>query len=82
MEREFIKTQDYIDISYMIDHIDDYELRVEMIEKLGYLVTSLKTENNSVKVISKHGKKIKMQITPKIGLIGIARFVIMSTTPT
>lgn len=77
MEREFIKTQDYIDISYMIDHIDDYELRVEMIEKLGYLVTSIKTENNSVKVISKHGKKIKMQITPKIGLIGIARFVII-----
>lgn len=77
MGRKFIKTQDYIDISYMIDHIDDYELRVEMIEKLGYLVTSLKTENNSVKVISKHGKKIKMQITPKIGLIGIARFVII-----
>ena len=77
MEREFIKTQDYIDISYMIDHIDDYELRVEMIEKLGYFVTSLKTENDEVKVISKHGKKLKMQITPKIGLFEIARFVII-----
>lgn len=77
MEHEFMKTQDYIDISYMIDHIGDYELRVEMIEKLGYFVTSLKTENDAVKVISKYGKKIKMQITPKIGLFEIARFVII-----
>ena len=36
MEHEFMKTQDYIDISYMIDHIGDYELRVEMIEKMIY----------------------------------------------
>ena len=77
MEHEFTKTQDYIDISYMVDHIDDYELRVELIEKLGYCVTSLKSENDLVKVISKHGKKIIMQITPKIGLIEIARFVII-----
>lgn len=77
MEHEFIKTQDYIDISYMVDHIDDYELRVELIEKLGYFVASLKSENDLVKVISKHGKKTKMQITPKIGLFEIARFVII-----
>ena len=77
MEHEFMKTQDYIDISYMIDHIGDYELRVEMIEKLGYFVMSLKTENDAVKVISKYGKKIKMQSTPEIGLFEIARFVII-----
>ena len=33
--------------------------------------------DKEVKAISKYGKKIKMQITPKIGLFEIARFVII-----
>ena len=76
MINKFKSSQDYKDICYMIDHIDDCELRVEMIEKLGYLVISDKASNNQIKAITCEGK-IKMQITPIIDVIGMARFVII-----
>lgn len=75
----FKKSQDFIDISYMIDHVKDIDFRLSLIEELGYkLGTSIVKEDLGVKniVIGKKNE-IRMQVTPKFNNINIARCVII-----
>jgi hypothetical protein len=36
MIEKFKSSQDFIDISYMIDHVEDIKFRLSLLEELGY----------------------------------------------
>ncbi len=75
----FKKSQDYIDICYMIDHIQNTEIRVDLLKQLGYNIVIFNNKIDNVKhiTITKNGN-IVIQITPKIKIIGISRFIIFN----
>ena len=79
MIEKFKKSQDFIDISYMIDHVDDIDFRISLLEELGYKIgTSIVKEDLGVKhIIIGKKNEIRMQITPKFKNINIARCVII-----
>lgn len=53
MIEKFKSSQDFIDISYMIDHVEDIKFRLSLLEELGYkLGTSIVKTDLGVKHIS------------------------------
>lgn len=76
---KFKHTQDYIDICYMIEHVEDDEVRLDVLQCLGYKIgIDIIQIDNGVKNIY-IGKKneIRMQVTPKFKNVNIARCVII-----
>lgn len=82
MVEKFKQSQDYIDISYFIDHVDDINFRLSLIEELGYTIgTSIVTNNLGVKnIFIDKRNNIRMQVTPKYKNINIAKCVIIKPT--
>ena len=79
MIERFKKSQDFIDISYMIDHVKDIDFRISLIKELGYNIgTSIVKEDLGEKsvVIGKRND-IRMQITPKFKNVNIAQCVVI-----
>lgn len=79
MINKFKKSQDYIDISYMIDHVEDIDFRISLLQELGYRIgTSIVKDDLGVKsILLGKRNEIRMQITPKFKNINIARCVII-----
>lgn len=79
MIERFKNSQDFIDISYMIDHVNDIEFRISLLEGLGYRVgTSIvKTDLGVKHIVLGKKNEIRMQVTPKCKNLNIARCVII-----
>lgn len=80
MIETFKQSQDFADISYMIDHISDIDARIDVLTKLGYRIgVSIIKPHHTVKniVVGKNKKEVRMQITPKIGNINIAKCAVI-----
>ncbi len=80
MIEKFKKSQDFIDICYMIDHVDDLQARISVLETLGYKVgISVVKDNNAVKdiVVAKNKKELRIQVTPKFGNLNYAKCVVV-----
>lgn len=76
---KFKKTQDFIDISYMIDHVKLISTRLDVLQQLGYTIgVNIVVNDLGVKTVTK-GKKgeIRMQVTPKESHANIAKCVII-----
>ena len=76
---KFKKTQDYIDICYMIDHVSDDNIRTDILIELGYEVVSTTTTKHSKAKqinIGRNGEII-IQIINKIEMVDIVRNVIV-----
>lgn len=77
---KFKNSQDYIDICYMIDHVRDVDVRLSVLEQLGYKVGTIITRNDSnIKdyYIDKQDN-IRMQVTNKFNKVNIASCVIIN----
>ena len=76
---KFKSSQDFIDISYMIDHVKDIDFRLSLLEELGYKVgTSIVKNDLGVKhIVMGKRNEIRMQVTPKFKNLNIARCVII-----
>jgi hypothetical protein len=80
MKREFLESQDYIDISYMVKHVKCLSLRVNLIRQLGYCVGIERAMNNDkfMRCYTKNnGKELRLQITPPYGKFKCAYVVII-----
>jgi hypothetical protein len=78
---KFKKSQDYIDICYMIDHIKEEETRIDVLQVLGYKIgLDIVKIDKGVKNIH-IGKKndLRMQVTPKFKNVNIAQCVIIES---
>ena len=77
----FKKSQDYIDICYMIDHVKEEETRIDVLQVLGYKIgLDIVKIDKGVKNIY-IGKKndLRMQVTPKFKNVNIAQCVIIES---
>jgi hypothetical protein len=77
----FKKTQDYIDICYMIEHVKENEVRLDVLQVLGYKVgIDIVKEDKGVKNIY-IGKRneLRMQVTPKFKHVNLAQCVIIES---
>lgn len=70
-----MNSQDYRDICYMIDMVEDTEVRVDVIKKLGYSVKLVNFDNGLKSIIKTSRNELLIQITPKIPLINKTRCV-------
>lgn len=78
---KFKKSQDYIDICYMIDHVKEEETRIDILQVLGYKIgLDIVKIDKGVKNIY-IGKKndLRMQVTPKFKNVNIAQCVIIES---
>lgn len=78
---KFKKSQDYIDICYMIEHVKDDEVRLDVLQVLGYKIgLDIVKIDKGVKNIY-IGKKndLRMQVTPKFKNVNIAQCVIIES---
>lgn len=78
---KFKKSQDYIDICYMIDHVKEEETRIDVLQVLGYKIgLDIVKIDKGVKNIYV-GKKndLRMQVTPKFKNVNIAQCVIIES---
>lgn len=81
---KFKKTQDYRDICYMIDHVRNEEVRISCIEALNYKIGTnilFSESNTKIKnvIIGRKGE-IRVQITPKYGIIAACAIVDFKNT--
>lgn len=76
---KFKNSQDFIDISYMIDHVKNIDFRISLLQDLGYVIgTSIvKSDFGEKHIMIGKRKEIRMQITPKYKNINIARCVVI-----
>ena len=76
---EFRETQDYKDICYMIDHVDDLNARISVLQELGYRigVNVIKPWNMLKSILIGKDKKFRVQITPRVGNLNFAQCVII-----
>lgn len=76
---KFKSSQDYIDISYMVDHISDINVRISVLEQLGYKIGTIITNDylGSKSVFLDKRNCIRMQITTKFKNLNIAKCVIV-----
>lgn len=78
---KFKKSQDYIDICYMIDHVKEEETRIDVLQVLGYKIgLDIVKIDKGVKNIY-IGKKndLRIQVTPKFKNVNIAQCVIIES---
>ena len=75
----FKKTQDYIDITYMIKHVLDENARINVLETLGYKigVDIIKNDDKIGKIIIGKRKELRMQVTQKQKGLNFAKCVII-----
>lgn len=74
---KFKNTQDYLDINYMIKHVNDTQVRASVIESLGYNVVRVTQSQNlgeGYLMFDKQGN-LYMQIIPKYPNCNLARCV-------
>jgi hypothetical protein len=79
MTEEELFQRDYRDICYFIDHVKNIELRVSIIQSLGYrLGINVVTDKNYEKEIT-IGKRqeTRIQITPKFKYSPVAQCVVL-----
>lgn len=73
-------TRDFNDIAYFIDHVNDIDARVDVLQKLGYKigVDIVTKETNLVKRVIK-GKRgeLRVQIAPAPKGLPLAKCVIL-----
>ncbi len=76
---KFKNSQDYIDISYMIDHISNIDVRISVLEQLGYKIgTIIVNDYLGLKNVYVDKRKcIRMQITTKFKNLNLAKCVII-----
>lgn len=76
---EFRETQDYKDICYMIDHVEDLDARISVLEELGYRigVSVIKPWNMLKSIIIGKDNNFRVQITPKVGNLQFAQCAIV-----
>lgn len=76
---EFRETQDYKDICYMIDHVDDLNARISVLEELGYRVgvVTIKPWNMLKSILIGKDNNFRVQITPRVGKLNFAQCVIV-----
>lgn len=70
------QSQDYKDICYVVDHVEDFEIRVDILKKLGYQI-AISKHFHSIKDIIIQGNKIKIAISPPIYPIMVMRYAII-----
>lgn len=73
------KSRDYIDICYMIDHVKEYDVLIDVLTKLGYKVVPLiiRNENRVKNITIDKRNNFRIQITPKYKNINIAQSVLI-----
>lgn len=76
---DFKKTQDYIDICYMIDHVPLIDTRLDVLKTLGYEVgvDVVKVDNGAKHIIIGKKGEIRMQVTNKYPNVNLANCVIV-----
>ena len=76
---KFKNSQDYIDISYMVDHISNIDVRISVLEQLGYKIgTIIVNDYLGLKNVYVDKRKcIWMQITTKFKNLNLAKCVII-----
>ena len=76
---KFKNSQDYIDISYMVDHISNIDVRISVLEQLGYKIgTIIVNDYLGLKNVYVDKRKwIRMQITTKFKNLNLAKCVII-----
>lgn len=75
----FKHSQDYIDIGYMVTHVNDLNLRLSCLEDLGYRigVNVVKIDSKVMDITIGKNKDIRIQVTPNIGKLNIAKCVVI-----
>ncbi len=76
----FKQSQDYKDICYMIDHVKDISVRLDILEKLGYHIGNdiVKFDLGVKNIIIGKRNEIRIQVTPKYKNINIANCAILN----
>ena len=78
MKKDF--SRDFKDISYFIDHVEDINARIDVLEKMGYKigVDIVTKETDKVgKVIVGKKNELRVQITPAQKGLPLAKCVIL-----
>ena len=77
---KFKTSQDYKDICYMIDHVNDISVRLDVLEKLGYHIgTDIVKNDLGVKnILIGKRNEIRIQVTPKYKNINVANCAILN----
>lgn len=74
-------TRDFNDIEYFIDHVDDLNARVDVLEKMGYKigfdVVNKDTDRVKKVIVGKRGE-LRVQITPALRGMPLAKCVILN----
>lgn len=76
---EFRETQDYKDICYMIDHVEDLNARISVLQELGYRigVNAIKPYNMLKSILIGKDNSFRVQITPRVGNLTFAQCAIV-----
>ena len=73
-------TRDFNDIEYFIDHVENIDARIDVLEKLGYKigVDVVSKDNDKVKkvIVGKRGE-LRIQIAPAPKGLPLAKCVIL-----
>ena len=79
MKKNKSYTNDYRDICYFITHVKNLELRVSLIESLGYRigVNVVNQFNHEKQITIGKRKEVRIQITPQLGKTPIAKCAII-----
>lgn len=81
MKKEKDYTRDFKDIEYFIDHVSDITARVDVLQKMGYKIGVDVVKDKTTDVVKKVivGKKgeLRIQITPQLKGVPLAKCVIL-----
>ena len=77
--QNFIQSQDYKDISYMIKHVNEEDVRIDVLKQLGYHIgiDIIKNDQGVYNVQIGKRNEIRMQVTPKNPKLNIAYCVMI-----
>lgn len=75
----FLKSIDYRDICYFIDHVENIEFRKSLLEELGYKIgIEITKENQERKIYIGRRKEMRMFISNKFNKVNIAYSVVLN----
>lgn len=79
MVKRFKRTQDYVDICYMVDHIKDINVRLSVLAELGYQIGVDINRSDMKPKDVKIGKKgdIRVQVSRKLKGVNMVKTVIL-----
>ena len=72
-------SRDYRDIGYFVKHVKDIDLRISLLQELGYRIglnVVKKGDKEMDVVIGKRGEK-RIQVTPQLSKTPVAKCVIL-----